>query len=203
MAEGGSPGQSARLADSGRCAASHRSSPQRKRSSSSRNGRGDGSAFARFFRVELGVASPLSDYSIGSIFGTAGSTRQAEQDDTLVLLFMCCHPSLTSSSAVALTLRAVGGLTTAEIARAFLVPESTMAQRVSRAKQTIKSSGVPFSLPTRAERAERLTAVLHVLYLIFNEGYTSSFGQVLQRTELSSEAIRLGRALHQLLPRRI
>jgi RNA polymerase sigma factor (sigma-70 family) len=147
----------------------------------------------------FGVASPLSEYSIGSIFGTAGSTRQAEQDDTLVLLFMCCHPSLTSSSAVALTLRAVGGLTTAEIARAFLVPESTMAQRISRAKQTIKSSGVPFSMPTRDERTERLTAVLHVLYLIFNEGYTSSFGKSLQRTELSSEAIRLGRALHQLL----
>ena len=128
---------------------------------------------------------------------TADST---DPDDTLVLLFMCCHPSLTSSSAVALTLRAVGGLTTAEIARAFLVPESTMAQRISRAKQTIKSSGVPFSMPTRDERAERLTAVLHVLYLIFNEGYTSSFGKSLQRTELSSEAIRLGRALHQLLP---
>ena len=147
----------------------------------------------------FGVASPLSEYSIGSIFGTAGSTRQAEQDDTLVLLCMCCHPSLTSSSAVALTLRAVGGLTTAEIARAFLVPESTMAQRISRAKQTIKSSGVPFSMPTRDERAERLTVFLHVLYLIFNEGYTSSFSKSLQRTELSIEAIRLGRALHQLL----
>ena len=148
----------------------------------------------------FGVASSLSELSdrVG-IVGTAGSTRQAEQDDTLVLLFMCCHPSLTSSSAVALTLRAVGGLTTAEIARAFLVPESTMAQRISRAKQTIKSSGVPFSMPTRDERAERLTAVLHVLYLIFNEGYTSSFGKSLQRTELSIEAIRLGRALHQLL----
>jgi len=130
----------------------------------------------------------------------AGFLSREEEDDTLVLLFMCCHPSLTSSSAVALTLRAVGGLTTAEIARAFLVPESTMAQRISRAKQTIKSSGVPFSMPTRDERAERLTAVLHVLYLIFNEGYTSSFGKSLQRTELSSEAIRLGRALHQLLP---
>ena len=140
------------------------------------------------------------DYSVGSIFGTVGSRRESEQDDTLVLLFMCCHPSLTSSSAVALTLRAVGGLTTAEIAKAFLVPESTMAQRISRAKQTIKTSGVPFSMPTRDERAERLTAVLHVLYLIFNEGYTSSFGKSLQRTELSSEAIRLGRALHQLLP---
>ena len=87
---------------------------------------------------------------------------------------MCCHPALTSSSAIALTLRAVGGLTTAEIAKAFLVPESTMAQRISRAKQSIKTSGVPFSMPTREERGERLSAVLHVLYLIFNEGYTSS-----------------------------
>jgi RNA polymerase sigma factor (sigma-70 family) len=139
------------------------------------------------------------DY-LGSVFGHAISAGEAEHDDTLVLLFMCCHPALTSSSAVALMLRAVGGLTTAEIAKAFLVPESTMAQRISRAKQTIKTSGVPFSMPTRAERAERLTAVLHVLYLIFNEGYTSSFGTSLQRTELSSEAIRLGRALHQLLP---
>ena len=140
------------------------------------------------------------DYSIGSIFGAIGSRRESEQDDTLVLLFMCCHPSLTSSSAVALTLRAVGGLTTAEIARAFLVPESTMAQRISRAKQTIRASGVPFGMPTRDERAERLTAVMHVLYLIFNEGYTSSFGTRLQRIELSSEAIRLGRALLHLLP---
>ena len=140
------------------------------------------------------------DYSIGSIFGAIGSRRESEQDDTLVLLFMCCHPSLTSSSAVALTLRAVGGLTTAEIAKAFLVPESTMAQRISRAKQTIRASGVPFGLPTRDERAERLTAVMHVLYLIFNEGYTSSFGTRLQRIELSSEAIRLGRALLHLLP---
>ncbi|HVQ16955.1 MAG TPA: sigma-70 family RNA polymerase sigma factor [Vicinamibacterales bacterium] len=140
------------------------------------------------------------DYSIGSMFGTIGSRRESERDDTLVLLFMCCHPSLTLSSAVALTLRAVGGLTTAEIAKAFLVPESTMAQRISRAKQTIKTSGVPFTMPTRDERADRLTAVLHVLYLIFNEGYTSSFGKSLQRTELSSEAIRLGRALLQLLP---
>ena len=147
--------------------------------------------------MSVGVPSLASSLFSGSE-GSAVDTT--DPDDTLVLLFMCCHPSLTSSSAVALTLRAVGGLTTAEIARAFLVPESTMAQRVSRAKQTIKSSGVPFSLPTRAERAERLTAVLHVLYLIFNEGYTSSFGTNLQRTELSSEAIRLGRALRQLLP---
>jgi len=141
--------------------------------------------------------------SLASLLFSGGDGRAVDTtdpDDTLVLLFMCCHLSLTSSSAVALTLRAVGGLTTAEIAKAFLVPESTMAQRISRAKQTIKSSGVPFSMPTRDERAERLTAVLHVLYLIFNEGYTSSFGKSLQRTELSSEAIRLGRALHQLLP---
>jgi RNA polymerase sigma factor (sigma-70 family) len=128
------------------------------------------------------------------------SVDAEEQDDTLVLLFMCCHPALTSSSAIALTLRAVGGLTTAEIARAFLVPEATMAQRISRAKQSIKTSGVPFQMPTPAERAERLGAVLHVLYLIFNEGYTTSSGPDLHRSDLSSEAIRLMRAVHALLP---
>jgi RNA polymerase sigma factor (sigma-70 family) len=121
-------------------------------------------------------------------------------DDTLVLLFMCCHPALTSASAIALTLRAVGGLTTAEIASAFLVPEATMAQRISRAKGSIKSSQVPFSMPAGAERAARLTAVLHVLYLIFNEGYTSTAGTSLHRTDLSNEAIRLARVLHSLLP---
>ncbi|HLL46680.1 MAG TPA: DUF6596 domain-containing protein [Longimicrobiaceae bacterium] len=121
-------------------------------------------------------------------------------DDTLVLLFMCCHPALTPASAIALTLRAVGGLTTAQIASAFLVPEATMAQRISRAKQSIKSSGVPFSMPVGAERAERLGAVLHVLYLVFNEGYTSSAGPDLHRTDLSNEAIRLARAVHALLP---
>ena len=123
-----------------------------------------------------------------------------EQDDTLVLLFMCCHPVLTPGSAIALTLRAVGGLTTAEIACAFLVPESTMAQRISRAKSTIKSSEVRFQPPSNKERAERLRAVLHVLYLIFNEGYTSSAGTDLQRLDLSAEAIRLTRATHSLLP---
>ncbi len=124
----------------------------------------------------------------------------ADQDDTLVLLFMCCHPALTPSSAVALTLRAVGGLTTAEIARAFLVPEATMAQRISRAKQSIKASGIPFSMPSEEDRAERLSAVLHVLYLIFSEGYTSSSGPELYRTDLSAEAIRLTRLVHRLLP---
>jgi RNA polymerase sigma factor (sigma-70 family) len=131
---------------------------------------------------------------------TAGVGSETEQDDTLLLLFMCCHAALTPSSAIALTLRAVGGLATAEIAHAFLVPEETMAQRISRAKQSIKASGVPFRLPTRQERAQRLRAVLHVLYLIFNEGYTSSIGIELQRPELSREAIRLTRTVHNVLP---
>jgi RNA polymerase sigma factor (sigma-70 family) len=126
--------------------------------------------------------------------------NHVEQDDTLILLCMCCHPALTRPSAIALTLRAVGGLTTAEIANAFLVPESTMAQRISRAKQSIRTSGVPFRMPTNEERAERLSAVLHILYLIFNEGYASSIGACLQRTDLSNEAIRLARAVHHLLP---
>jgi RNA polymerase sigma factor (sigma-70 family) len=125
---------------------------------------------------------------------------EPEEDDTLILFFMCCHAALTPASAIALTLRAVGGLTTAEIAHAFLVPEATMAQRISRAKQRIKASGVPFQLPTSQERADRLRSVLHVLYLIFNEGYTSSGGPQLHRCELSREAIRLARAVHKLLP---
>jgi RNA polymerase sigma factor (sigma-70 family) len=123
-----------------------------------------------------------------------------DPDDTLVLLFMCCHPSITTASAIALTLRAVGGLTTAEIAKAFLVPEATMAQRISRAKQSIKAARVAFDAPDAAERAARLGAVMHVLYLMFNEGYVSSHGDQLLRTDLSVEAIRLTRLLHQLLP---
>jgi RNA polymerase sigma factor (sigma-70 family) len=122
------------------------------------------------------------------------------RDDTLDLLFMCCHPALSTASAIALTLRAVGGLTTAEIARAFLVPEATMAQRISRAKQSIKTSGVPFAAPEPAERAARLTAVQHVLYLVFSEGYTASAGDALTRVDLSSEALRLARLLHGLVP---
>jgi RNA polymerase sigma factor (sigma-70 family) len=122
------------------------------------------------------------------------------EDDTLVLLFMCCHPALTPASAIALTLRAVGGLTTAEIANAFLVPEATMAQRISRAKQSIRESGIPFQLPTTEEREQRLRSVLHVLYLIFNEGYTTSAGPHLQRGDLSHEAIRLTRVVHNLQP---
>lgn len=123
-----------------------------------------------------------------------------EEDDTLVLIYMCCHPALSSASAIALTLRAVGGLTTAEIASAFLTPEATMAQRISRAKQTIKSSGVPFRLPEARDRSERLSTVLHVLYLIFSEGYAASHGEHLQRRDLASEAIRLARLVHSHLP---
>ncbi len=123
-----------------------------------------------------------------------------ERDDTLALLFLCCHPSLSPPSQLALTLRAVGGLTTAEIAHAFLVPEATMAQRISRAKQTIKASDAGFDLPPEPDRAERLRVVLQVLYLIFNEGYTTSSGPGLYRTDLTAEAIRLTRMLHGVVP---
>ncbi|MFI6904346.1 RNA polymerase sigma factor [Nonomuraea sp. NPDC050394] len=123
-----------------------------------------------------------------------------DRDDTLTLLFLCCHPALSAPSQLALTLRAVGGLTTAEIARAFLVPEATMAQRISRAKQSIRTAGAQFTLPPEDERAERLRVVLHVLYLIFNEGYTASSGPDLHRTDLTAEAVRLTRAVRRLLP---
>ena len=130
----------------------------------------------------------------------AAPASESDEDDTLILLFMCCHPALTPASAIALTLRAVGGLTTAEIAHAFLVPEPTMAQRISRAKQSIKDSSIPFQLPTSEERVQRLHAVLHVLYLIFNEGYTSTAGPHLRRADLSQEAVRLARIVHRLQP---
>ena len=123
-----------------------------------------------------------------------------DRDDSLTLLFLCCHPALSGPSQIALTLRAVGGLSTAQIAAAFLVPEATMAQRISRAKQAIRDSGARFELPEPAERPERLGIVLHVLYLIFNEGYTATGGTDLTAPELSGEAIRLTRWLHRLLP---
>jgi RNA polymerase sigma factor (sigma-70 family) len=123
-----------------------------------------------------------------------------ERDDSLTLLFLCCHPSLTPVSQIALTLRAVGGLTTAEIARALLVPESTVAQRISRAKARIRETGARFAMPDEDERPARLAAVLHVLYLMFNEGYTASSGDQLHRVELSAEAIRLARQLRADLP---
>ena len=121
-------------------------------------------------------------------------------DDTLTLMFMCCHPSLTPASAIPLTLRAVGGMSTREIATAFLVTESTMAQRISRSKARITASNEPFGLPPPEQRAERLRSVLHVLYLLFNEGYISSSGPDLARTDLSGEAIRLTRLMHDALP---
>jgi RNA polymerase sigma factor (sigma-70 family) len=124
----------------------------------------------------------------------------SNRDDTLTLLFLCCHPAVTAPSQIALTLRAVGGLTTAEIADAFLVPESTMAQRISRAKSKIKAAGAKFQLPPEAERDERLATVLHVLYLVFNEGYTASSGPDLHRAELTTEAIRLTRLVGTLVP---
>jgi RNA polymerase sigma factor (sigma-70 family) len=130
----------------------------------------------------------------------AADSPASESDDTLILLFMCCHPALSPASQIALTLRAVGGLTTAEVARAFLVPESTMTRRISRAKQRIKDSGIPFGMPPSSERTGRLGAVLHVLYLIFNEGYVSTSGPDLHRSDLSTEAIRLARLVHRLLP---
>jgi RNA polymerase sigma factor (sigma-70 family) len=123
-----------------------------------------------------------------------------DEDDTLTLLFLCCHPAISPRSQIALTLRAFGGLTTAEIARAFLVPETAMAQRIGRAKATIKAAGATFALPPEPERTERLQVVLHVLYLIFTEGHLVSSGRELQRTDLTDEAIRLARALHALLP---
>jgi RNA polymerase sigma factor (sigma-70 family) len=121
-------------------------------------------------------------------------------DETLTLLFLCCHPALSPPSQIALTLRAVGGLTTAEIARAYLIPEATMAQRISRAKQRIQQAGATFTPPSPEERPERLRAVLHVLYLMFNEGYTATAGTALQRHDLVEDAVRLTRLLHRLLP---
>jgi RNA polymerase sigma factor (sigma-70 family) len=134
-----------------------------------------------------------------STAGSAAVTGPAA-DDTLTLLFLCCHPALSLPSQLALTLRAVAGLTTAEIARAFLVPEATMAQRISRAKQTIVAAGASFRPPPEAERAGRLRVVLHVLYLLFNEGYTATSGPDLIRADLTSEAIRLTRELLRVVP---
>jgi RNA polymerase sigma factor (sigma-70 family) len=137
---------------------------------------------------ELPAVAPAADHD-----------DAAGRDDTLSLLFLCCHPALTEASQVALTLRAVGGLTTAQIARAFLVPESTMGQRITRAKQRLKASGARLTQGSR-QPAEALAAVLHVLYLIFNEGYTATSGPRLGDSELTGEAIRLARAVHRLLP---
>jgi RNA polymerase sigma factor (sigma-70 family) len=146
-------------------------------------------------RRESTAALDPTDWSAVDVHDTAPGA-----EDTLVLLFLCCHPALSPPSQLALTLRAVGGLTTAQIAAAFLVPEATMAQRIGRAKQRIRDTGARFVLPPSAERAGRLGVVLHVLYLVFNEGYTASSGPDLHRADLTTEAIRLARLLHRLLP---
>jgi len=130
----------------------------------------------------------------------AADTPSSDSDDTLVLLVLCCHPALDAPAQIALTLRAVGGLSTAEIARSFLVSEATMTRRISRAKQRITSSGTAFTMPTGSDRAARLDTVARVLYLMFTEGYTATNGSNLQRPDLAAEGIRLTRLLHQLLP---
>jgi predicted RNA polymerase sigma factor len=143
----------------------------------------------------IAVATPASE-----LLGPPADAEATDGDDSLALLFGCCQPELSSPSQVALTLRAIGGLSTAQIAAAFGVPEATMAQRISRAKQMIKAAGLDFTMPTGADRADRLRAVLHVLYLVFNEGYTATDGDELTVPALSREAIRLTRWLHRLLP---
>jgi RNA polymerase sigma factor (sigma-70 family) len=149
-------------------------------------------------RRESATAARLSPETLVS--PAPGDEDATDRDDTLTLLFLCCHPALSPASQIALTLRAVGGLTTEQIAGAFLVPEATMGQRISRAKQRIKASGGEFLLPPEPERPERLGVVLHVLYLIFNEGYTATSGPDLVRADLTGEAIRLTRAVRRLLP---
>jgi RNA polymerase sigma factor (sigma-70 family) len=130
----------------------------------------------------------------------AGGDEVSGEDDSLVVMFMCCHPALTPGAAIPLTLRAVGGLTTREIANAFLVPEPTMAQRITRAKAKVKAAGATFAMPPTAELADRLRSILHVLYLLFNEGYATSDGPDLGRSDLSTEAIRLTRGVHDAMP---
>jgi RNA polymerase sigma factor (sigma-70 family) len=152
---------------------------------------------ARRRREDLAAARALPEEKVTP---PPSESTAAGEDDTLTLLFLCCHPALSPASQVALTLRAVGGLTTAQIARAFLVPEATMAQRISRAKQSIRAAGLVFQAPGEPERTDRLRVVLHALYLIFNEGYTATSGPELQRADVTREAIRLMRAVHALLP---
>lgn len=147
-------------------------------------------------RRERAVAAP----EVVAEESCATDTTMSDDDDTLALFFTCCHPAVNDSSAVALTLRAVAGLTTAEIARAFLVSEATLAQRIVRAKEAIRASGVPFEVPSDGERARRLDAVLHVIYLIFNEGHTATSGDELIRVDLAREALRLARELRRIRP---
>jgi RNA polymerase sigma factor (sigma-70 family) len=151
-------------------------------------------------RREEAVARQIGQWLAPPADAPPADAPAADSDDTLILLFMCCHPALSPASQIALTLRAIGGLTTAEIARAFLVPEATMTRRITRAKRHIADSGIPFRMPAGPERGQRLDAVLHVLYLIFTEGYATTSGPHLLRPDLSAEAIRLARIVRRLLP---
>lgn len=154
-----------------------------------------------FYRSES--ARRAREERVAAMGGDYAPSSAPESDDTLTLMFLCCHPALSAPSQLALTLRAVGGLTTAEIASAFLVPEATMGQRISRAKQGIQKAGATFTMPPASERKARLGVVLHVLYLIFNEGYAASSGPSLQREELTTEAIRVARLLVAVAPREL
>jgi RNA polymerase sigma factor (sigma-70 family) len=149
---------------------------------------------ARRRRQDVTAQRTLREWS------SEGFSKTPEVDDTLILLFLCCHPTLTAEAQICLTLRAVGGLTTAEIARAFLVSESAMTRRITRAKATIRDSGVPFRMPRGQALQDRLTTVLQVLYLIYNEGYATTAGESLRRSDLTTEAIRLTRIVHRQLP---
>jgi RNA polymerase sigma factor (sigma-70 family) len=155
--------------------------------------RSDNARRRREERIVVGAAP-------AELSGLAGQAAGNERDDSLVLLYMCCHPALSAPAQVALTLRAVGGLSTSEIAGSFFVPEATMAQRISRAKKRLRDAGAVFSLPPPEEVEERTRVVRHVLYLIFNEGYTASSGAAVHRAELTTEAIRLARGVHRLRP---
>lgn len=152
---------------------------------------------ARRRREDVAMRELTGQEMVGQLGPEHAST---EADDALTLLFLCCHPALPAASQLALTLRAVGGLSTSEIAAGFLVPEATMAKRITRAKQRVAEAGARFELPPQPERAERLAVVLTVLYLVFNEGYTATSGTQLYRTDLTTEAIRLARLLHRQLP---
>src|SRR5947208_3328199 len=151
-------------------------------------------------RARFGALEEAGDADIGVIDTAAWADEESVEDDRLRLIFTCCHPALAADAQVALTLREVCGLTTEQIAQAFLTPAPTLAQRIVRAKAKIRDARIPYQVPTPSELPERLDAVLRVIYLVFNEGYEASSGELLTRPDLSGEAFRLGRLLAELLP---